>query len=427
MITSEAPRGVDPIVSASKTATLKLLRAIFLILLVVFTALLIVTDSTLAEGGFQLVRWWPLAVVGTLLFFIGVLALDILTPKRKLATVSAIFVGLITGVIVAAILGMVVDLFSDIYEIEGAKLIEPFKILLGLGICYLTISTVLQTQDDFRLVIPYVEFAKKIRGARPLILDTSVLVDGRVIAVAETGVFQSPLIVPRFVIDELQRLSDSSDRLKRARGRRGLEIVSRLQRSAPTEVRLEDAPSTSAGVDQQLVELAQSLPGTLVTTDSGLARVATISGVVVINLNELAAALKASLHAGESIEIMILRRGEQPGQGVGYLEDGTMVVVEDGAEFMGTEQSVTVSGSTQTSAGRLIFARVQPIESGRPRAEEPAPSASAASAEEASPLAAAPRVIEPPAVDRARESSPRGPFGPGRIDGGSRSPRNPRR
>jgi uncharacterized protein YacL len=421
VITTETrTRPDDP--AHSRGGALKLLRATFLILLVVFTSLLIVTDSTLGGGGFQLERWWYLAVLGVLVFFAGVIALDVLTPKRKLSTISAIFVGLIAGVIVSAILSTVIDLFANIYEFESLRLLEPFKILMGLGVCYLTISTVLQTQDDFRLVIPYVEFAKKIRGARPMVLDTSALVDGRVLGLAETGIFQSPLCVPRFVVEELQRLSDSADRMKRARGRRGLETVSRLQKCPLVDVSIEETIPPGEGVDQLLVELARALPGSLVTTDTGLRQVAAIQGVPVINLHELAGALKQSVIPGEPLTLAILRRGEQPGQGVGYLEDGTMVVVEDGEGAVGNEATITVTSSMQTSAGRLIFGRIGGGRSADAEAEE-SPTKPRASEERVPALtpsetseAPAGRVVRPPMT------AP-----PTRGDGAARGMRNPRR
>lgn len=404
-----------------RRGALNFLRAVFLILLVVFTALLIVTDSTLPGGSGRLEWWWWLAVPGVGIFFSGVIALDVLTPKRKLSTVSAIFFGLIVGVIVTAIIGIVIDLFADIYEFHGLKLLEPFKILLGIGICYLTISTVLQTQDDFRLVIPYIEFAKKIRGVRPLLIDTSILIDARIIELAETGFFQAPLLIPRFVIDELQRLADSSDKTKRVRGRRGLDSVSRLQRSALTEVSIEESMTSNLGVDQAIVELALSLPGSIITTDSGLQRVASIQGVPVLNLHEVYTALKPGYAAGDTAAFRIVRRGEQPGQGVGFLEDGTMVVVEDGEASVGSEVQATITSSMQTSAGRLFFARINPLVDRNPP-DEP--------------------VDEPPtsAQQTPRDpapASPDAPLGPPRIvrpgpaprpaDPPARSMRNPRR
>lgn len=411
---------------------LNLVRAIFLILLVVFTALLIVTDSATPGGGLSLVRWWPLAVLGMLIFFAGVISIDFLIPKRKLSTISAIFVGLIAGVVVTAILGLVIDLFGEIYEFGGAKLLEPFKILLGVGICYLTISTVLQTQDDFRLVIPYVEFSKKIRGSRPLLLDTSALIDARVLDAARTGLFQSSIIVPRFVIEELQRLSDSQDKVKRARGRRGLDTMSKLQNSAVADVKVEEADAPAGAVDAALIELARSLPAIILTTDSGLARVAGIQGATAVNLHDLATALKPAVAPGEGIMLRVIRRGEQPGQGVGFLDDGTMVVVEDGASAIGAEVGVTVTGTMQTNAGRLVFAR---LDAGADQGAETLPLERAGqeslSSDEIAPATRhdetdRPRVAD--AHDAVAPPRPRpGPLGPGRSDPGARTSRNPRR
>lgn len=396
--------------AAERAAMLKILRAIFLILLVVFTALLIVTDSTLAEGGIELERWWPAAVVIVLVYFASVVGLDLLTTRRKLSTISAIFFGLIVGVIVTAIIGIVIDLFADIYEFDGLRLLEPIKILLGLGICYLTISTVLQTQGDFRLVIPYIEFAKKIRGARPLILDTSALIDARVLGLSDSGLFQAPLIVPRFVLNELQQLSDSTDRTKRAKGRRGLETVAKLQQCPLVHVNIDESTPPGAGADQMLVELARTLPGTLITTDVGLRQVAGIQGVPVINLNEIATALKQAAITGEPLTLTIVRRGEQAGQGVGYLEDGTMIVVEDGEAAIGSEATVTVTSSMQTSAGRLIFGRIGHAET--PHIEKNA----------------TPTTHEPEQQSPPRSTIPAGPLGPARTEpAGRRGDRNPRR
>lgn len=338
---------------------LGLLRGLFLILLALFTALVIVKDSATRDG-FELVRWWPLAVGGMLLFFLGFVGLDLLTPKRKLSTISAIFIGLIAGVLVTVILGTVLDLFSDIYGVTEPRLMAPFKVMLGLGICYLTVSTVMQTQDDFRLVIPYIEFARKIRGPRPLLLDSSSLIDGRVLDLANLGLFQAPLVAPRCVIEELQRLSDSSDRLKRARGRRGLDILERLQHSPHADVSIEEsepaAPATSS-VDQRIIELARVLPAQILTTDLGLARVAAIQGVLTLNLNELSNALKQSAVPGDSLTVTLIRRGEQPGQAVGFLPDGAMIVADDAADLIGSQATLIVTSALQTSAGRMIFAR----------------------------------------------------------------------
>lgn len=394
----------------------RLTRAVFLILLITFTALIIVKDST-STG--ELEGYWPYAVVGVLFFFFLCVAVDYLTPQRKLATISAVFVGLIVAFILIGIISMALDLFSDIYEYEPPPWLQPSKIILGMGIVYLTVTTVLQTQDDFRLVIPYVEFTKKFRGARPYLLDSAALIDGRVLDIAEVGVFQSPMIVPRFVLDELQRLGDSSDKMKRARGRRGLDMVAKLQRSAKVEVTIEELDAPGAGVDQKLVQLARDLPATVVTTDLGLVRVAGIEGASVLNINDLANAMKPLVIPGEPLSVHLLRKGEQPGQAIGYLQDGTMVIAEDGEPLIGQEAILVVTSTTQTKAGRLIFGK--PLSPDHPHA--PAPSQEQAHA---------PQVTPNPAPTLESTSTPPAP-GPG--PGPTRSPRrttatslrNPRR
>jgi len=235
------------------------------------------------------------------------------------------------------------------------------------------VSIVLQTQDQFRLVIPYVEFARQVRGPRPLILDTSAVIDGRILEISRTGLIQAPIVIPRFVIDELQRLADSGDGLKRSRGRRGLALVSRLQREPLLEVSVDESEVAGAGVDQMILDLATRTPGTIVSTDPGLTRVAGIKGVTSVNLNELASAMRPTVAPGDRIDVSLVRPGEQAGQGVGFLDDGTMVVAEDGGERVGQSVTLRVTSSLQTSAGRMIFARLaeDAVETGSPsRAEE---------------------------------------------------------
>lgn len=347
---------LDDDASPQRLRIIWLLRALFLVLLITFTSILIVKDSE-SGSGLRLVNWWPLAVLGAFSFFAGVVAVDILTSRRKLSTISAVFVGLIAGVIVTFILGLVMDLFADVYGLGQSRALSPIKVMIGLGVCYLTIATVIQTQNDFRLVIPYVEFARQRRGVRPLILDSSALIDARMLDLAGVGLLQAPIIIPRFVIEELQRLADSGDRAKRARGRRGLDTVTKLQRSPRLDVKIDDTAMPAAPVDQMLIELARLLPGIIITTDTGLLRMASIQNVTAVNMHDVAAAVQPAVIPGETITIRLIRRGEQPAQAVGYMPDGTMVVAEHAETLVGHEAVLTVTGSVQTSAGRLIFAR----------------------------------------------------------------------
>ena len=208
------------------------------------------------------------------------------------------------------------------------------------------------------------EFSKEVKGARPLVLDTSVIIDGRIADVAETRVIDQPLVVPRFVLQELQGIADSSDKLRRNRGRRGLDILNRLQKSPGIEVKIHDAEIPElAGireVDQKLVVLAKHLGGKVVTNDYNLNKIARLQGVDVINLNDLANALKPIVLPGETLTVKLIKRGEEPGQGVGYLDDGTMVVTEQGVHHLGEMVRLTVTSVLQTSAGRMIFGRLDP-------------------------------------------------------------------
>lgn len=190
-----------------------------------------------------------------------------------------------------------------------------------------------------------------------LLLDTSVIIDGRVADIAETGFIPGELVAPRFVLNELQYIADSSDTLRRNRGRRGLEILDRLQQNDEVTIHFIDQdPQDAQQVDDKLISLARSLHATILTNDYNLNRVASLQGVKVLNINELANAVKAILLPGEELPLHIIQEGKEAGQGVGFLDDGTMVVVENGRRFLDQEILVQVTKVLQTNAGRLIFA-----------------------------------------------------------------------
>jgi uncharacterized protein YacL len=301
-----------------------------------------------------------LAFVAVVLLAVAVVAADLLTPRKKIQTISAIYFGVIVGVILSDLIRNALEPTMMLYMNEQVRL--AVSGMLMIFVCYLCVSTLLQTKDDFRFIIPYMEFSREIKGARPLVLDTSVVIDGRIADVAETRVLDQPLIVPRFVLQELQGIADSSDKLRRNRGRRGLDILNRLQKSPGVEVKIHDAEIPElAGireVDQRLVVLAKHLGGKVVTNDYNLNKIARLQGVDVINLNDLANALKPIVLPGEGLQVKLIKRGEEPGQGVGYLDDGTMVVTEQGAYHLGETVRLTVTSVLQTSAGRMIFGRM---------------------------------------------------------------------
>lgn len=341
-----------------RAVLLRVVRIAFIVLLTTVTLLNILQLGTAGAGTvLELTVNWAFKVTVVIILATVVIAVDVLTPTKKISTISSIFLGLLAGIIATVALGFLMDLVAQTYEITP-PIVATAKVFMGICLSYLGISIVLQTQDDFRLVIPYVEFSKQIRGARPLLLDTSVLIDGRFIEIAQTGLIQSPVVIPRFVVNELQLLADNSDKLKRNRGRRGLEMVGRLQRLAKIDVSIEQTAAIGPGVDQMLVELARQMQGMIVTGDLGLTRVAQIQDIPVLNLNDLAVAVKPTLLPGEQIPLILVRPGEQPQQGVGYLDDGTMVVVEDGAAAIDRQVTVAVVSSLQTAAGRMIFARL---------------------------------------------------------------------
>jgi len=306
--------------------------------------------------------------IAVMLAAVLIVIADLLTPRKRIQTISAVYFGVIVGIFLSNLVFEALRPALEMYIDRRAHM--TISSFLTLFICYVCISTLLQTKDDFRFIIPYMEFSKEVKGARPLVLDTSVVIDGRIADVAETRVIDQPMVVPRFVLQELQSIADSSDKLRRNRGRRGLDILNRLQKSPGIEVRIHDAEIPElAGireVDQRLVILAKHLGGKVVTNDYNLNKIARLQGVEVINLNDLANAMKPIVLPGESLIVKLLKRGEEPGQGVGYLDDGTMVVAEQGAYHLGETVRLTVTSVLQTSAGRMIFGRMDgPVQAGK--------------------------------------------------------------
>jgi len=192
------------------------------------------------------------------------------------------------------------------------------------------------------------------------LLDTSTIIDGRITDICETGFIEGPIIIPNFVLDELRRIADSSDNLKRNKGRRGLDVLNRLQKDVPLEISIQDwNEDPDQDVDLRLLKMAKAVGGRIITTDFNLAKIAEFQEVGVLNINQLANALKPIVSAGEELAIHILREGKEPGQGVGYLEDGTMVVVEQARKHIGETICVIVTNCHTTPAGRMIFAKVK--------------------------------------------------------------------
>ncbi len=311
-----------------------------------------------------------LLIIGTFALAIIVVVIEIFIPRKSLQALSGLFFGLLVGLLVTFGLTMVLDLlvsaffpsFIPIDDVDRPP-VAITKVMLGIICCYYCVSFVLQTKDDIRFVIPYVEFAKQIKGMRPIILDTSVIIDGRISEICETGIIEQKLIVPRFVLHELQAVADSNDKLKRARGRRGLDVLNELQSKEDIEIeilepRLSKAEATET-VDLKLLALAQQINARVATNDYNLNKIGHLRGVEIININDLANALKPVALAGETMSVKVIKPGEEAGQGVGYLDDGTMIVVDQGRPHIGQVVNVAVTSVLQTSAGRMIFGKVE--------------------------------------------------------------------
>jgi uncharacterized protein YacL len=272
--------------------------------------------------------------------------------KILFASLAGLTVGLIVAALVAFPISMLPSPFGDVLPFIGVILFSYIGVM----------AFVLRQQDLFNVISGM--FGGTTRAPvgstdeRVILLDTSVIIDGRILDVAHTGFIPGALLIPRFVLNELQYIADSSDGLRRQRGRRGMEVLSAMQKDSAIVVRLSDIDVDGVReVDDKLVILARQLKCPILTNDYNLNRIAELQGVRVLNINELANAVKSVLLPGELLSVRVIQEGKEQNQGVGYLDDGTMVVVENGREYINQESIVTVTKILQTAAGRMIFAR----------------------------------------------------------------------
>ena len=282
------------------------------------------------------------------------MALQMLATRQLASVVVTLVFGILVGCLLAYFLIKVLDLLNEDMA-PKARMYRNFAIAVVLS--FLSVLTILHVKDDFKFVIPFVELKREGGGSKSVLLDTSAIIDGRIADLMDTKVIDTQVIVPRFVLQELQQVADSQDALKRNRGRRGLDILNRLRRTKNVEVHEVELPDVS-GVDAKLVRLAKNLDARIVTTDFNLNTVAQVQGIEVINLNDIAAALRPVVLQGEKLTTKIIRTGQSAGQGVGYLEDGTMIVAEECASKIGQDVELTVTNVLQTSSGRIIFGRL---------------------------------------------------------------------
>lgn len=314
----------------------------------------VVINTSLSDTA-TTVPW--LVFAGIMTMAVTVVIADIYAPKKEIDTISAIYFGILIGVLLTYILWIAVAPMLE--QTFNARAIQ---LVIALLLCYICTSVLLQTKDDFRFLIPYVEFVREVKGFKPLVLDTSVVIDGRIADLVGTGVFDNQLIMPRFALSELQAIADSSDKLRRTRGRRGLDVLNRMRADDNVDLMIFDRELPElAGqtVDLKLVLLAKHLEGKVVTGDFNLNKVAKLHNVPVINLNEISNSLRPVYLPDEIFRIKVIKAGEGPEQGVGYLDDGTMVVIEGARNRIGQDLDVRVTSTLQTNAGKMIFSKFE--------------------------------------------------------------------
>ena len=281
------------------------------------------------------------------------IAVDEMLKSFSLRAFSAVTFGLLLGFLVALLIDK-----SGLFENADDKQHWLIRLGLFLGFGYIGIILAMRSnKEDFSLIIPYVRFRPQSQSDNLLLLDTSVIIDGRVADLIEAHFLEGLVVVPRFVLKELQQVSDSTDAIKRARGRRGLEMLNRIQRNTQVEVRIHegDFPEEKE-VDAKLIRLARNLNAKLYTNDYNLAKVAELQKVSYVNLHEVAKCLKVILLPGELLRLKIVREGKDKGQGIGYMPDGTMVVVNNGQAHIGEQVEAEVQSLLQTGAGIIVFA-----------------------------------------------------------------------
>ena len=285
------------------------------------------------------------------------IAIDHSLKGFSLRAFSSATFGLFLGMVMAWMVDRT-ELF--IYADEKTRWMIRLGLFLSFG--YLGMILAMRSnKEDFSLIIPYVRFKSQSKPENVLVLDTSVIIDGRIADLIEARFIEGTLVVPRFVLQELQFIADSSDPVRRDRGRRGLEMLNRLQQNPRNEVKIHDADfPEERQVDAKLVRLTRALEGKLYTTDYNLGKVAELQSVPYVNLTEVAAALKPSVIAGDVLSLRIIREGKDKGQGVAYLSDGTMVVVNQAQHLIGRQVQAEVQSLLQTGAGVIIFAEMKP-------------------------------------------------------------------
>ncbi len=342
--------------------TLILLRIIFIIL----------STSISYAFGNSILQTQTAKIIATftgLLISIILVILEIFFTKDIIPYISIIIIGLMFGFLVSYLF---VQAFLILPVIEEFKTSSPnefekyefwIKLVFTFVITYLVLVIVLKAQSEFKFLIPFIELKKEHATSSKgdlYVLDTSILIDGKIYDMVENNLIRGAVIVPRFILEETQFLADSEDKLKRMKGRRGIETLTKLQDSKKISLEIYESQLPFTGsVDQKLIRLSKTLGAILISNDLNLCKLAQLEGVNYINVNILANILKPVFLPGEEISIKLIKHGENPGQAVGYLDDGSMIVVENAAPQIGKIVNVTVASIITTSAGRIIFAHLK--------------------------------------------------------------------
>ena len=327
--------------------TINLLRVLF----ITFCAAIGANISSALTGNL-----WTGLILGLLLGLFVVL-IDRLLKGVSLRLFSSATFGLLIGLIFANLL-----MASEILHYQSETMQWAVRLVVYAVFGYLGMMLAMRSsRDEFSLIIPYVRFAREATQHEPLVVDTNVIIDGRIADLCATGFLSSSLIVPRFILDELQQLADSREPTKRERGRRGLEILNQLQGSREVELTVHERTEADAdlGTDARLVRVATVSKARLLTNDHALTQVARLQRVGVLNLSDLVRALRPTVVAGDEIDLHLIKEGREPHQAVGYLPDGTMIVVNHARAHVGKTRTVVVASALQTAAGRLIFAELK--------------------------------------------------------------------
>jgi len=308
-------------------------------------------------GSFVRIGNLDFGMIGAAIGFVvavSIILFEFIMRKVSVRGLSSAVFGLIFGLIMAKLVSDTLSLVK-----LDPTLLYSLRVVLTLVFCYLGMIVAMRGKDEFNIIVPYVKFSRQDKKDDLIILDTSVIIDGRIADICKVKFLDGKFIVPRFVLRELQQIADSSDSLKRARGRRGMDILAKLQKNANIDVKIHSEDFLDLKeVDAKLVKLAKVLGAKIFTNDYNLNKISEIQGVSVLNINELANALRPVVLPGETLDIRLIKEGKEYNQGVGYLEDGTMVVVDNGRRSIGQNKRVVVGSVLQTAAGRMIFGKL---------------------------------------------------------------------